>query len=399
MKAPSPEFVETRIDTLAAGGDGVGRMPDGRALFVAFAAPGDTVRVRVIESKKRFARGRIEEIREPAAGRATPVCEVFGVCGGCSWQHLDYATQLEAKGSIVRDALVRIGHFDIPSPVPMTASPQAYAYRNRARVVQSGAELGYRRRRSHRVCAVERCPVLVPPLERALSRIAETAASHPTAREEEWELSAGADGGTRWDRVGDTAAARTSVEMRAGADRLRISGGVFAQGNAFLLDALVAAVARAAERGASVVELFAGAGLLTLQLSRHFDCVFALESNRRAVEDLAFNLRTAGRTNVFVHAGRVEETLVGLDIHRPDAAVLDPPRTGVPSEALAALIAMEPRRIVYLSCDPATLARDLARLRDDGYRLLRVEGFDLFPQTPHVEALAVLERHGTPTAR
>jgi len=274
----------------------------------------------------------------------------------------------------------------------VTASPSPFGYRNRARLLQAGDAVGYRMRRSHRVCAVERCPVLQPSLERALSRVARTVKAESSSAPGEWELSAGADGSVRVNRLGARAGKNDFVSMRAGGDTLRISPGVFAQGNGLLLDALVAAVAREAGTGASVVELFAGAGLLTIELSRRFDCVFALESNPGAVDDLRFNLDAAGRSNVYVRPGRVEETLPALGAAEPDAVVLDPPRTGVPSGTLDELASLRPRRIVYLSCDPATLARDLARLRVDGFRLLGVEAFDLFPQTPHVEALATLTR-------
>ena len=188
----------------------------------------------------------------------------------------------------------------------------------------------------------------------------------------------------------------SNVTLRVAADSLRISAGVFSQGNALLLDLLVATVAREAGRGASLVELFAGAGLFTLELSRRFDCVWALESSPPAVADLRFNLENAGRTNVEIRPGRVEHTLRALGVRKPDVVVLDPPRTGVPPVALDLLATLGARRIVYLSCDPATLARDLSRLRVEGYRLEHIEGFDLFPQTPHVEALATLAATGSP---
>ena len=390
MSDREAECVETAIDALAAGGDGVGRLPDGRALFVPLTVPGDRIRVRVLERKKRFARGVLEEVLTPSEDRVAPRCPVFGTCGGCTWQHVAYRAQLAAKAEIVRDALVRLGHFDVSAAVPMTAAPEPYGYRSRTRLLRSGTAVGYRMRRSHRVCGVDRCPVLNAPLERALGRLAAAAKPGGSGPPVEWELAAGADGTTRANRPGLRGSPRGSVVMRAGSDRLRISAGVFAQGNEQLLEPLLAAVTREAGEGSSVVELFAGAGLFTIELSRRFDCVFALESNERAVADLRFNLGAAARTNVEIHAGRVEKTLASLGVRVPDAVVLDPPRTGVSREALAALAALRPRRIVYLSCDPATLARDMARLRTAGFTLLRVEGFDLFPQTPHVEALATL---------
>ena len=179
---------------------------------------------------------------------------------------------------------------------------------------------------------------------------------------------------------------------------LRVSHEVFAQANGLLVESLAEAVVQAALGGGgdgggtvACVELYAGGGLFTLGLSRRFDQVWAVESHPGAVRDLRVNLARADRQNVRILEGRVERVLASLEI-APDVLVLDPPRTGVSEDALAAISALRVGRIVYVSCDPATLARDLGRLRDEGYRLASVQAFDLFPQTPHVEVLATLER-------
>ncbi|MEE8385702.1 MAG: TRAM domain-containing protein, partial [Dehalococcoidia bacterium] len=165
------ERVESRVESLAAGGEGVARMPDGRALFVPFSAPGDRVRVRLSEVHKRHARGEIEQLLQPGPGRSQPRCPAFGICGGCAWQHLDHSVQIEAKGRILRDALNRIGHLSPPGPIEITPSPAAYGYRNRARVLVEGDQVGYRRRRSNQLCAVSRCPVLQEPVEEGLQEL------------------------------------------------------------------------------------------------------------------------------------------------------------------------------------------------------------------------------------
>jgi 23S rRNA (uracil1939-C5)-methyltransferase len=395
----SPETIETRIESLAAGGDGVGRTPDGRALFVPLTAPRDRVRVRIVDSRRRFARGVLEAVLEPSPDRVEPACSVFGRCGGCAWQHLDYAAQLSAKARILRDALTRIGRLEVGEEICVTPSPSAYGYRSRARPVQVGTAVGFRMRGSRRVCAVDACPVLQPAVEAALRRLVAEATSAKSSsaqgieQEVEWELAAGTDGETRTTRVPAASRStqpRESIHLTVAGDRLRISSGVFAQANALLLGKLADAVCREAGRGTTAVELFAGAGLLTLPLSRRFDCLWAIESDPRAIADLRFNLEVAGRPNVDVRRGRVERVLDRLGLHSPDALVLDPPRTGLPEPAFDSLLRIRPRRVVYLSCDPATLSRDLARLCDDGYRLAKIEAFDLFPQTPHVEALATL---------
>jgi 23S rRNA (uracil1939-C5)-methyltransferase len=382
--------LELRIESLAAGGDGVAHDPQGRVLFVPLTAPGDLVRVHVRVSRKRFARGEVLEILEPGPSRTKPGCSAFPTCGGCAWQHVAYSEQVAAKATIVAEALERIGRLGV-TEVPITASPSVWGYRNRARLVQEGDGLGYRMRRSHSVCVVKKCPVLEPELEAALSR-----ELPPWEGEEprEWEIVTGSGGSVRARPVDDEVLPGVdAVEMQVGDDRLRISQGVFAQGNAGLLAPLAQAVVReatGADASTSALELYAGAGLFTLGLARHFDCVWAVESHPGAVADLRVNLERSGATNVDVREGSVEEVLPRLQVHAPDTLVLDPPRAGVSSEALERIQELQARRVVYLSCDPATLARDLGRLRDGGYQLQHVEAFDLFPHTPHVEALATL---------
>ncbi len=394
----APPVLELSIDALAAGGDGVGRGPDGRVVFVPFAAPGDRLRVRVIEERARFARGEIEAVLEPGADRVTPACAVFGRCGGCAWQHVAYAAQVDAKRAILGDALARIARLGAPPAIEFTASPAAYGYRGRARVLVSRGQVGFRQRRAHAVCAVTSCPLLLPALDRALGALA----AAPPAGDGEWELAAGSDGRVRVAPL-DAAARRRPAAREAGPDpielvaageRIRVSPGVFAQAHALLLDALAEALLEAAGTGDTVLELHAGAGFFTLGLARRFARVVAIESDPDAIRDLAGNVAAAGLRQVRVVEARVEAWLAGgeADTLGADVVVLDPPRGGIGALAAAALARSPARRLAYLSCDPATWARDLAVLLSQDWRLARVHGFDLFPQTPHVEALAVLER-------
>jgi len=378
------EEISLRIRTLAAGGDGVGRDADGRVVFVPFTAPGDRVRVRIERARRRHAHGSVMKILEPGPGRVEPSCPVFGSCGGCSWQHLDYAVQLEAKAGIVRDALTRIGGFALPAPT-IHASPGAYGYRGRTRVHVEAGRVGFRRRRSHELCAVTGCPILVPALDRELAALV----ADPPERDGEWELVAAGDE-TRAAAVADARGARLVAQV--GEERLGHSPGVFSQSNALLLDVLAARVAEVAGSGARAVELYAGTGLFTLPLARRFAGVVAVEGHRGAVADLRENVSEAGLTNVDVRHASVDDALGALGGDAPDALVLDPPRQGLPPGAAAALVRVAAERIAYLSCDPATLARDLRAVADGGYAIESVEAFDLFPQTPHVEVLARLTR-------
>jgi 23S rRNA (uracil1939-C5)-methyltransferase len=395
--SPVPPVLELSIDALAAGGDGVGRGPDGRVVFVPFAAPGDRLRVRLTEERARFLRGEIEAVLEPGADRVTPACTVFGRCGGCAWQHVAYAAQVDAKRAILGDALTRIARVGAPPRIEFTASPSAYGYRGRARLLVARGQVGFRQRRAHAVCAVTSCPLLWPALDRALG----TLAAAPPAGDGEWELAAGSDGRVRVAPL-DAAirrrpAAREAeperIELVAAGERIRVSPGVFAQGHALLLDTLAAALLEAAGTGDTALELHAGAGFFTLGLARRFARVVAIESDPDAIRDLAGNVAAAGLRQVRVIEARVEAWLAAgeADALGADVVVLDPPRGGIGAPAAAALARSPARRLVYLSCDPATWARDLAVLLSHGWRLTRVHGFDLFPQTPHVEALAVLE--------
>jgi 23S rRNA (uracil1939-C5)-methyltransferase len=382
------DLVELRIDALAAGGDGVGRAADGRVVFVPLTAPGDRVLARLVSVRTRHARADLERVIEPGAARVAPRCPVFGECGGCAWQHVDYAAQCEAKRAIAESALVRVGKLALPGPVVLHASPDPYAYRARARVAVEAGRVGYRRRHSRALCAVEGCPVLAPAAEAKLRALS----AAPPERDGEWEIAAG----TQWARASEVGAEAPAIEIAAGANTLRVSPGVFFQGHPALHAALAEAMARAAGRGALALELYAGCGFFTIGLAHAFGRVVAVEADAAAVADLRHNLARAGAGGVEVVHARVEDALAieRLRAIRPDAIALDPPRTGLPRGAAAGLAALAPERIAYLSCDPATLARDLAALAAGGFELAGVEAFDLFPQTPHVEVLASLRRTG-----
>lgn len=379
------QLVELEITALAAEGDGLGRGPDGRVVFVPLTAPGDRVLARIIQRRARFARARLERLLVPGSARVEPRCPVFGKCGGCTWQHVDYARQLEAKREALREALRRIGAIS-PPEVEITASPAPYGYRARTRVLREEGRVGYRRRRSRALCEVARCPVLTSPVEDALARFS----SREDVSDGEWELSA-AGQGVRALPV-DSVLAAPTLELPVHKDQLRVSPGVFFQANTGLLDSLVEAVLQAAGHGKVALEVFAGAGAFTLGLARRFERVVAVEGNPRAAEDCRYNLERAGLGGVEVVARSFEEGrhLPPLADLRPEVVVLDPPRRGLPEGSVEWLLAQRPERLVYLSCHPATLSRDVGQLVAGGYALRGLQAFDLFPQTAHVEALALL---------
>ncbi|MEM9176366.1 MAG: class I SAM-dependent RNA methyltransferase [Myxococcota bacterium] len=404
--ASSPATVE--VESLSSGGDGVARLQDGRVVFVAGGVPGDRVVLDVVEEKKRFAKARIAEVLQAGPGRVEARCPHFGTCGGCLWQHVAYDVQLEAKRRVVSDALERIGGLDLPERIGIVPSPSPYGYRGRARFVECEDGVGYRVRGGAGAQAVETCPVLVPGAEAALverGRLARASDGPRARRTREWVVTTGSDGasivtpgGTRKKARGRTGSAR-HVRLEVAGSTLWVSGDSFVQGNVLLWEALVESVVAAClgedlGPGARFVELHAGAGFFTLPLAEAglFGC--AIESAPSAVDDLRGNLAgTAHARSVEVVAGRAETR---RDLARrfagADLALVDPPRTGLEPPVCEALVASGPRRLVYLSCDPGTLARDLAMLTRAGYVLAAVQAFDLFPQTPHVETLTTLER-------
>jgi 23S rRNA (uracil1939-C5)-methyltransferase len=378
------------IERLAAGGEGVAHAADGRVVFVAGTAPGDRVRARVVEEHPKWLRAEVIELEAPGPGRTEPRCPLFGRCGGCAWQHLDYAVQLAAKAEILRDALVRIGGLK-PGELAVEPSPP-YGYRGRARVGVARGVVGYRRLRSHALEPAAACPVLVPELERALAALA----SDPPARDGEIELCAGDDGRVRAWGPGGLLHGEAALAIDAGPARIAVSPGVFFQGNARVRGALLQAVLDAAGGGRRALDLCAGAGFFSFGLAERFAEVLAVESSPPAARDLRRNVEANGAKNVRVECAPLERFLAGPAARAfgADALVVDPPRTGL-GAALArdlAAAAGAATRVVYVSCAPATLARDLAVLAGEGLRLRALRGFDLFPQTAHVEAVAVLNR-------
>lgn len=397
------------IESLSSGGDGVARLPDGRVVFVAGGVPGDRVALELVDERKRFARARIAELRESGPGRIESPCPHFGTCGGCLWQHVAYDVQLEAKRKAVSDALRRIGGVSIPSDLEIVPSPSPYAYRGRARFVECEGGVGYRVRGGAGARAVEACPVLVPSAEAVLverGRRVRDATEPLSRRTREWVVTTGSGGASIVTPAGARKKSRVesgtpaSVEVEVAGATLRVSGDSFVQGNLLLWEALVEAVLSAclgsgAGPGTRFVELHAGVGFFTVPLARAGLFGAAVESAPSALSDLRENLSRAGLTQaVEVVAGRAETR---RDLARrfagADLALVDPPRTGLEKPVREALAEAGPSRLVYLSCDPGTLARDLADLTSAAFEVTAVRAFDLFPQTPHVETLVTLERN------
>ncbi|MEZ4282393.1 MAG: TRAM domain-containing protein [Myxococcota bacterium] len=443
MPGPPSESPETLLVTaLAAGGDGVARLESGRVVFVEGGVPGDRVELASLQERRGTLRARIGRIAVPSGDRVEPACPHFTDCGGCTWQHVRYAAQLEAKREIVRAAIERIGGLRFEREIEIVASPDAYHYRARTRIVEAEGGVGYRRRASNEAMRVESCPVLVPALQAALAaqgqRVAAAQARGrgaaarrapdgrprgPSGRARgraaalrEWVITAGSEGPARIAAVGELAerpgaggsreegaigdAPGGEVAIGVLGERLRIGGPGFIQGNALLWERLASEVVacclrpRSGEAPRRFVELYAGIGFFTLPLARRGLSGIAVESDPQAVADLVFNLSRAGLSDAVTPFEAQVERRIDLPtwLVETDLLLVDPPRAGLDAIVRESIAKSGPGIVVYVSCDPATLARDLKPLVAEGYRIESIVAFDLFPQTPHVETVVRLER-------
>lgn len=426
--SPSP-IVRLRIHAVAAGGDGVGRH-DGAAVFVPFTATGDLVDVRLEPSCGGAVRGRLLEIVESGVDRRDPPCPVAGSCGGCHFQHLTSQAQSDAKSAVVRDTLRRIGGFDDPPLRPLVASPRFERYRRRLRVKLVKGGWGFSRRASHEVIRTSSCLLAEGAVEDLATRVAtalrdiggfgaiddfavDTLESgegslhialqeppSPRVQSRAARLLSAIDGlrgvvltGGPSKGGGATAIATVGdpVLIDEAHHRLRVRPDLFAQANRLGARLLAGAVAETIEPGASVLELYAGAGTLTLAFEARAGELVATEGEGPSLDLLRLALSERDRKARLI-GGPAKRVVDGLaaDGATFDQVVLDPPRAGA-REVLPALVSMKPKRITYVSCDPATFARDAAVLVRGGYRLGYVTPFDLFPQTFHTEVVGVFQ--------
>ncbi len=385
--------MEVVIERIVPGGFGLAHAGS-RTIFVALAAAGDRVRVRLEKMRGNVAFASIKEIIAPSPARVAPLCPYFGRCGGCDFQQLSYEAQLAAKVEIVKDCLRRIARLETPLDVAITPSPSAWRYRSRAQWQHDGRAmtLGYFERGSHRVCDVVECPVLVPALQETLTNLREAMQSGSLPHGiEEFQAVAG---DACVSLVPPVSASHASMKASRTIDGFRYlfnAEGFFQINHELLAPLINAAVSDA--RGDTAIDLYCGAGLFTLPLAQRFTRAVGVESNNTAIIYAQRNIEEARAANARVECARVGEWLKqNAASYAPvDLVLLDPPRAGVEdAAALKGILSLRPKRIAYVSCDPATLARDLRELIGGGYRLDSVAAFDMFPQTHHVETIAHL---------
>lgn len=342
------------VSDIAFGGKGVARR-DGKVFFVPFVIPGEVVTAQVVRDKKKFAEADLVDVQNPSEDRVEPRCEYFGVCGGCAYQHIRYERQLAIKSGQVEQTLRRVGKIENPPMQPIIPSPLEYGYRNRIRVHVEGGAAGFYAHGSHSLIDVTHCPIARPEVNESLRRL-------------------------------------RGAALRDGDYSLRAPGGggpFFEQTNEAVAREMVALVERLVRRGqALLIDAFCGSGLFAKQLAPLFDKVVGIEANEHAIE----SARRSALPNESYACGDVEAHL-GEVLSAHDAArttvVLDPPAEGISPRVADLLLGSRPAEIIYVSCDPATLARDLGVL-SKSYSLQSVTPLDMFPQTAEIEAVAHL---------
>lgn len=400
---------DLELTTMAHGGSALGRH-EGRAIFVPYALPGERVRARIVEDKGRYARAEVVDLLAPSPDRATPPCPHFGPgqCGGCHWQHIDYAAQLRLKRAVVIDQFQRVGKVAEPRVLATLPAPDPWAYRVHVTLhADAGGALGFWSDDNSHIVPIEECHIIRPELldlltqlefedaglthvrlqvgaDGALMMVLSTADDTPPALETDLPLSINflLSDNEPLNLIGST---HVRYEVRG--RWFRVTAGGFFQANPPVAGLLVDEVMHRLDlsHDASVLDLYSGVGLFSAFIAERAALVAAVESYPPAVTDAEDNL--ADFDNVDLIEGAVEDVLP--DLEGPfDAAVVDPPRTGMTPEALDALAAHAPRTLVYVSCDPATLARDAGRLARHGYTLVETQPVDMFPQTFHIESVS-----------
>lgn len=440
------------IEKLIYGGDGLAHLPAdasgrGKAAFLPFVLPGEKVEASITEQKPGFARAEPEKIVAPSAHRIVPACPYFGRCGGCHYQHIQYAQQLEIKKEILRETLRRTARLELPVEIQVHASPP-WSYRNRSRLqIQTGPtfQTGYFRMQSHELLAVEECPISSPLINRGIAALWQSgrAAKVPQGITEV-EFFANADdsqmlaelscstesrraavrawaedfvssfpeivGCVAFRQAGGKTQANSEKILTVGIDHLtyqartfsyRVGADAFFQVNRHLTDELVKIVTEG-QSGKAALDLYAGVGLFSTALAGDFHHVTSVESSQTSFADLAYNLPSNGEavqatTEHYLDRAQPKGRLgkaraLPPVLHKPDLVIVDPPRNGVGERVARMLVTLDAPRVVYVSCDPATLARDLVTLVAGGYRIEQVHLVDLFPQTYHLESVVHLAR-------
>jgi len=390
------------IDRMIPGGLGIG-FAEGRTVFVPLSAPGDRLRVTLQGRRGNAVVGSIAKVLTASPQRVEPPCVYFGRCGGCDFQQLGYEHQLAAKLEGISDSLRRLGGLEYDADIPITPSPDPWKYRGTAewQVDPPSGVVGYFGRDSHRIEDIATCPILEPEVDAALAGVRAHAMAHPGGTRHEIRAMSGDDGVSLYDARSSNPPEPLS-RVIAG-ETYHYDSRAFFQANPALLEAVTDEVFAHLPtpggrfRKGLALDLYSGIGLFTVPLARRFSRVIAIESDPVSAAYAEQNLAAAGLQNVRVRQTKVERWLLPNAGHvgKADVVILDPPRIGAEA-AIPAILRLQAANVVYVSCDPATLARDLKRLVAGGYELTRVAAFDMFPQTHHVEVVVHLTYNPPP---
>jgi len=375
FKLSPGDTLRLRIDDIAFGGEGVGRVND-FVVFVPFVAPGEVVEAELTEVKKRFARARLRRVLQASPERVAPACRYFGECGGCQYQHLAYPAQLRIKHKQICDLFQRIGGFDGALVEEVRPCPQPYGYRNRIMIrsqwdkYKQGLNLGFIRAENRLVVDIEECKIAEPALNAQIQQVR----LHPPPK-----------GGLK-------------VVLRVAAEGWAVPRDSFFQNNFYLLPGLVETVRERLRAAGTrfLIDGYCGVGFFSVELAALVERFAGVEVDTAAIKAARQNAVGRGICNGEFVAGRVEELLPRMLARFAAGAttlLLDPPRTGCPPGMLRLLAQAQPAQILYISCHPATLARDLNVLCAGGvFELSRIIPLDMFPQTQHVECVGDVRR-------
>ena len=397
MPASPPGEEQTltlELRALGRHGEALAETDDGKPVFVFGGIPGETVTAEVVATRRGYVAARVTGVAEPSPHRVEPACRYFGECTGCQWQHVAYERQLEMKREALADALQRVGGLDV-EPLPTLPSPDTLGYRNHARftVSKQGGRLGYVHKERRRHVEVEECLLMAPWINHALASL-----QGHVAETTQLSLRYGVHTGdyllqpTFQDMDVPLASGQKHYHEAMLGHRFRVSSPSFFQVNTRQAEQMAELVMGQLRLDGSqtVVDAYAGVATFAVLMADRAHRVVAVEESSAAVADARTNVE--GIPNVELRQARTEDVLLDLAAGGVDAVLLDPPRAGCMPGTLDALLDVPPERVVYVSCDPETLARDLAVLTAGPFRIEQVRPVDMFPQTYHVEAVATLVR-------
>lgn len=399
----------TEILKMIYGGDGLGRLPDGRAVFVPYTLPGEQVQIKVTEEKRNYVRGTVSQIITPHPERSQPRCKHFGVCGGCHYQHMSYTQQLAVKREILIDQLQRIAGLSDPPVAETIPSPQQWHYRNQVQFhLDENGRPGFINAESTNILPIEECHLPEPAInpvwknlefdsnsgiDRVVLRcdtddnlllILESDNPEPIEFTTDAPISAVYAG-----PAGEIVLAGDDyIVMEVLGQIFRVSARSFFQVNTPMSAHMVEHVLSLLDLSGDecLVDAYCGVGLFSAFLAGKVRTLIGIETSPSACEDFVINLDRYD--NVSLYEAPVEQVLPALP-DKPDILLADPPRSGLNKAVIDAIRAQQPEQLVYVSCDPATMARDARRLYNAGYTLVQVTPFDLFPQTYHIESIGL----------